>query len=103
VLLHVTNQPVGSLLYREGKESVVLYVSHDNPAEKVYHRVGFTGLCGTPRPAAVEDWIEVGFQVLNFVHRRMLRFANELIHHRALSEATGKLSLLNPPSPPLSV
>ncbi|KAG8684166.1 hypothetical protein FRC09_015567 [Ceratobasidium sp. 395] len=51
------------LLYRDGKESVVLYVSHENPAEKVYYRVGFTGLCGTQRPSAVEDWLEIGFEV----------------------------------------
>ncbi|KAG9087981.1 hypothetical protein FRC06_002277 [Ceratobasidium sp. 370] len=50
------------LLYRDGKESVVLYVSHENPAEKVYHRVGFAGLCGTPRPGLVEDWLEIGFE-----------------------------------------
>ncbi|QRW09241.1 GNAT family acetyltransferase [Ceratobasidium sp. AG-Ba] len=50
------------LLYCYGKESVVLYVSHENPAEKVYHRVGFTGLCGTPRPVVVEDWLEIGFK-----------------------------------------
>lgn len=50
------------LLYRDGRESVVLYVSHENPAEKVYHRVGFMGLCGTPRPLVVEDWLEFGFR-----------------------------------------
>ncbi|KAG9094618.1 hypothetical protein FS749_012114 [Ceratobasidium sp. UAMH 11750] len=50
------------LLYRDGKESVVLFVSHENPAEKVYHRVGFAGLCGTPRPGPVEDWLEIGFE-----------------------------------------
>ncbi|KAG8744641.1 hypothetical protein FRC10_009674 [Ceratobasidium sp. 414] len=51
-----------NLLYRDGKESVVLYVSHENPAEKVYHRIGFAGLCGTPRPGPVEDWLEIGTQ-----------------------------------------
>lgn len=50
------------LLYDCFKESVVLYVSHENPAEKVYHRIGYVGLCGAPRPVVVEDWIEIGFQ-----------------------------------------
>ncbi|CAE6419359.1 unnamed protein product [Rhizoctonia solani] len=50
------------LLYNESKDAVVLYVSHGNPAEKIYHRIGYTGLCGAPRPAIVEDWLEVGFQ-----------------------------------------
>ncbi|KAB5593193.1 GNAT family acetyltransferase [Ceratobasidium theobromae] len=50
------------LLYNEGKDSVTLYVSHGNPAEKVYHQVGYVGLCGTPRSVMVEDWLEIGFQ-----------------------------------------
>ncbi|KAH9898142.1 hypothetical protein C8Q73DRAFT_641505 [Cubamyces lactineus] len=42
------------------KESVVLYVAHNNPAaEKVYRRVGFAD---TTDPAgAIESWKEVGF------------------------------------------
>ncbi|KAI0332017.1 hypothetical protein GY45DRAFT_542798 [Cubamyces sp. BRFM 1775] len=42
------------------KESVVLYVAHNNPvAENVYRRVGFTD---TTDPAgAIESWKEVGF------------------------------------------
>ncbi|CAE7132358.1 unnamed protein product [Rhizoctonia solani] len=58
-LVHWVTQ---SLLYNESKDAVVLYVSHGNPAEKVYHRIGYVGLCGEPRPAMVEDWLEVGFQ-----------------------------------------
>jgi ribosomal protein S18 acetylase RimI-like enzyme len=45
------------------KESVVLYVAHDNKAAaKVYHRVGFVGL-GEKGPSidGVEPWLEVGF------------------------------------------
>lgn len=41
----------------------MLYVSHENPAEKVYHRVGYVGLCGASRPLAADDWVEIGFQV----------------------------------------
>jgi hypothetical protein len=52
-----------SLLYNESKDSVTLYVSHSSSVEKVYHHVGYAGLCGTPRPAMVEDWLEIGFQV----------------------------------------
>ncbi|KAH7101380.1 hypothetical protein BKA62DRAFT_184533 [Auriculariales sp. MPI-PUGE-AT-0066] len=52
------------LFLREQKKAVVLYVAHSNPgATKVYHRVGFQGLSTTePRPAGVEDWLELGFQ-----------------------------------------
>jgi len=49
------------------KESVVLYVAHNNNAAKVYHRVGFVGLdekdCSVE---GVEPWLEVGFD-RNFV------------------------------------
>ncbi|KAG8929159.1 hypothetical protein FRC02_005928 [Tulasnella sp. 418] len=48
-------------LYEAGRSSVVLFVAHDNPAaEKVYHRVGFVGLCGHHDDRA-DDWLEVGF------------------------------------------
>ncbi|EJD35473.1 hypothetical protein AURDEDRAFT_188728 [Auricularia subglabra TFB-10046 SS5] len=54
------------LLLRERKHAVVLYVAHNNPAAaKVYHRVGFQGLspsADAPRPAGVEDWLELGFR-----------------------------------------
>ncbi|KAH8099836.1 hypothetical protein BXZ70DRAFT_221561 [Cristinia sonorae] len=44
-----------------GKDCVVLYVGHENSAQKVYDRVGYAGLCGKPKPAGVEDSIELGF------------------------------------------
>lgn len=45
------------------KESVVLYVAHDNEAAaNVYHRVGFVGLDGRDFSAeGVESWLEIGF------------------------------------------
>ena len=50
-----------SWLLEEGKDSVVLYVAHDNAAaETVYHRVGFRGLMSCPAED-VEDWLELGF------------------------------------------
>ncbi|KAG9011317.1 hypothetical protein FRB93_003119 [Tulasnella sp. JGI-2019a] len=50
-------------LFGQRKDSVVLYVAHDNePAERAYHRVGFGGLCGTPAEFEVEDWLEIGFE-----------------------------------------
>ncbi|KEP50297.1 GNAT family acetyltransferase [Rhizoctonia solani 123E] len=59
---HLVYWVTQNFLYNESKEAVVLYVSHGNPAEKVYHRIGYAGLCGEPRPTMVEDWLEVGFQ-----------------------------------------
>lgn len=49
------------LLFDCGKESVVLYVGHENSAQKVYHRVGFAGLCGDEKVEGVEDSLELGF------------------------------------------
>ena len=45
------------------KESVCLYVAHNNPAAaKVYHRVGFLGLGPeTERVEGVDRWLELGF------------------------------------------
>lgn len=45
------------------KESVVLYVAHDNKAAaNVYHRVGFVGLDGSSESVkGVEPWLEIGF------------------------------------------
>ncbi|PCH33885.1 hypothetical protein WOLCODRAFT_147958 [Wolfiporia cocos MD-104 SS10] len=45
------------------KESVVLYVAHNNPAAaNVYHKVGFVGLShGSPRVEGVDSWLELGF------------------------------------------
>lgn len=54
-------KPPTSLL--KSKESVVLYVAHDNKAAlKVYHRVGFVGLDEKNSSVdGVEPWLEVGF------------------------------------------
>ncbi|PIL31464.1 hypothetical protein GSI_06166 [Ganoderma sinense ZZ0214-1] len=49
------------LLFDFGKEAVVLYVGHENSAQRVYDRVGFAGLCGKPKPDGVEDALELGF------------------------------------------
>ncbi|KXN88789.1 hypothetical protein AN958_06658 [Leucoagaricus sp. SymC.cos] len=52
------------LLSRPGKESVVLYVGHNNPARKVYQRVGFTGPNGetlSDDPTNAGHWLELGF------------------------------------------
>ncbi|KAI0081078.1 hypothetical protein K474DRAFT_1614103 [Panus rudis PR-1116 ss-1] len=54
---HVTSQ----LLFDCGVDNVVLYVGHENSAQKVYDRVGFVGLCGKDKPAGVEDSLELGF------------------------------------------
>ncbi|KAF8078899.1 hypothetical protein FPV67DRAFT_1663570 [Lyophyllum atratum] len=45
------------------KESVVLYVAHNNPAaSKVYNRVGFVGLDdNSPSVPGVDTWSELGF------------------------------------------
>jgi ribosomal protein S18 acetylase RimI-like enzyme len=45
------------------KQSIVLYVAHDNPAaSKVYHRVGFLGLAPkSPVMDGVDRWLEIGF------------------------------------------
>jgi len=57
------------LLYEQKRNSVVLFVAHDNvAAEKVYDRVGFQGLCGKPRPEGVNDWIEIGFEDTELGH-----------------------------------
>ncbi|KAF8870886.1 hypothetical protein BD779DRAFT_1578477 [Infundibulicybe gibba] len=44
------------------KESVVLYVAHENPgAAHVYGRVGFAGLLNGAHPVeGVDDWLEIG-------------------------------------------
>ena len=46
------------LLFDCGKDSVVLYVGHENSAQRVYDRVGFAGLCGKDKPDGVEDSVE---------------------------------------------
>jgi hypothetical protein len=43
---------------------VVLYVGYDNPARKVYRRVGFAGPGGEPlddESANQGHWLELGF------------------------------------------
>ena len=51
-----------SLLGTEGKESVVLYVAHENDAANhVYRRVGFAGLGNGERVVDVDPWLEIGF------------------------------------------
>ncbi|KAJ7125302.1 hypothetical protein C8R44DRAFT_782835 [Mycena epipterygia] len=44
------------------KQSVALYVAHNNPAAtNVYHRVGFLGLVdGAPPVEGVDSWLEIG-------------------------------------------
>ncbi|KAJ7198514.1 hypothetical protein GGX14DRAFT_469539 [Mycena pura] len=44
------------------KQSVALYVAHDNPAAtNVYHRVGFLGLGDDAAPVeGVDSWVEIG-------------------------------------------
>ncbi|TFK56735.1 hypothetical protein OE88DRAFT_51385 [Heliocybe sulcata] len=44
------------------KEAVVLYVSHGNPAARVYDQVGFVGLADDAREfSGVDRWLELGF------------------------------------------
>ena len=57
-----SNRAYASLLTTEGKESVVLYVAHDNPAANhVYGKVGFAGLGNGERVLDVDPWMEIGF------------------------------------------
>lgn len=45
-----------------GKEAIALYVGVENPAAKVYQRVGFVGIGENPTPAkGVDPWVEYGF------------------------------------------
>ena len=59
--LQVAYRSWNRLLFDMKKDTVVLYVSHGNSAQRVYDRVGFVGLCGKEKPADVEDSIELGF------------------------------------------
>ncbi|KAI0931511.1 hypothetical protein AcW1_001100 [Taiwanofungus camphoratus] len=56
------------LLFECAKDCVVLYVGHDNSAQRVYDRVGFAGLCGKDKPEGVEDSLELGFVGTNRGH-----------------------------------
>ena len=47
-----------------GMQRVVLYVAHSNePASRVYHRVGYKGLFSeqASETPLVESWLELGF------------------------------------------
>ncbi|KAH7886039.1 hypothetical protein F5I97DRAFT_1808513 [Phlebopus sp. FC_14] len=55
-------------LFECGKESVILYVGHENSAQRVYDRVGFVGLCGKDKIEGVEDALELGFVGTNRGH-----------------------------------
>ncbi|KAI0639937.1 hypothetical protein C8Q77DRAFT_1152863 [Trametes polyzona] len=58
---YLVREVTAQLLFSVGKESVVLYVGHENSAQRVYDRVGFVGLCGKSKPDTVEDSLELGF------------------------------------------
>ncbi|GBE77432.1 hypothetical protein BKA93DRAFT_51891 [Sparassis latifolia] len=49
------------LLFDTMKDSVILYVGHENSAQRVYDRVGFAGLCGKNKSDSIEDSLELGF------------------------------------------
>ncbi|KAF6761128.1 hypothetical protein DFP72DRAFT_32159 [Ephemerocybe angulata] len=51
------------LLYStDPKEYIALFVGNDNPAAKVYNRVGFLGLDKSKGPVeGVDRWVEIGF------------------------------------------
>ncbi|KAF9523821.1 hypothetical protein CPB83DRAFT_839380 [Crepidotus variabilis] len=50
------------LFTRGRKENIALFVGVNNPAAKVYQRVGFVGIGENPAPAnGVEHWVEYGF------------------------------------------
>jgi hypothetical protein len=53
--------PTTRSLFKSGKDSVVLYVSHGSAALRVYDRVGFAGLVKKDKPDGVEDALELGF------------------------------------------
>ncbi|KAH9897879.1 hypothetical protein C8Q73DRAFT_663751 [Cubamyces lactineus] len=58
---YLVREVTAQLLFNVGKDSVVLYVGHENSAQRVYDRVGFAGLCGKDKPDVVEDSLELGF------------------------------------------
>ncbi|KAI0778710.1 hypothetical protein BD413DRAFT_609283 [Trametes elegans] len=57
---YLVREVTAQLLFHAGKDSVVLYVGHENSAQRVYDRVGFAGLCGKDKPDTVEDSLELG-------------------------------------------
>ena len=58
----LVREVVREMLYRLGKQRVVLYVGNGNTAAKVYDRVGFLGLHGEDGTEDVEEWLELGFK-----------------------------------------
>ena len=49
------------LLISSGRESVILFVAHDNgAANRTYEKIGFAGLDGSP-VEGVSSWMEIGF------------------------------------------
>ncbi|KAI0673663.1 hypothetical protein C8Q78DRAFT_968553 [Trametes maxima] len=58
---YLVREVTSQLLFTVHKERVVLYVGHENSAQRVYDRVGFVGLCGKDKPESVEDSLELGF------------------------------------------
>jgi len=57
---HLVRNVTSRLLVDCGKQSVTLYVGHNNSAQRVYDRVGFVGLCGKEKVNGVEDSLELG-------------------------------------------
>ncbi|KAH9929661.1 uncharacterized protein B0H18DRAFT_995581 [Fomitopsis serialis] len=51
-------------LFDCGRDCVVLYVGHDNTAQRVYDRVGYAGLCGKDKSERIEDSLELGLSGL---------------------------------------
>lgn len=69
LVAHVTRSLLDGTDCATAHDAVVLYVSHGNPAARVYNRVGFQGLDDTmPIPPLVENWLEIGFQATNRGH-----------------------------------
>jgi hypothetical protein len=59
---NITNHSFSILFSTDPKEKIVLFVGNDNPAAKVYNRVGFVGLDkNKPAVEGVERWLEIGF------------------------------------------
>ncbi|CAE6458532.1 unnamed protein product [Rhizoctonia solani] len=69
LVAHVTRALLDGTDCVTAHEAVVLYVSHGNPAARVYNRVGFQGLDDNlPLPPLVENWLETGFQATRRGH-----------------------------------
>ncbi|KZT72883.1 hypothetical protein DAEQUDRAFT_663355 [Daedalea quercina L-15889] len=58
----LVREVTGRLLFDCNRDCVVLYVGHDNNAQRVYDRVGYAGLCGKDKSDRVEDSLELGFR-----------------------------------------